>query len=106
MPSNRLHPTDPAEILNSRRIGDAINTLAEPGENSQSAIPLDEAERDTIRKALDQSSHPLAGFAHTLLDQWEHLEADDQVAGLLLFSELVRSREKERNLDRSRGLQR
>lgn len=100
-------PHDPKEILTSRRIGTAITTLADPNHSSTDPVfRLDETERDSIRRAVARSTHPLAGFAHTVLDQWEDLEADDRVAGLLLFAEIVKGQGRHRRLHTGRGMER
>ena len=91
MPHLEPPPADPTRILTSQRIGAALGVLADPHANrSDPALRLDEHERRSIAPVLGRSSHPLGGFAQTVLDQWDHLEADDQVAGLLLFAEITR----------------
>ena len=78
------------EILTSRRIGAAFGVFTDPTRGgSDDALSLSETERTVIRQALSRSSHPLAGFAHQLVDQWDHTEPDVQVAGLLLFREIT-----------------
>ena len=50
------------------------------------------ARESDIQRALAESSHPLAGFARHLIDQWDHAETDDRVAGLLLLGEITLGR--------------
>ena len=88
--SSQPEPSDINEILTSQRIGAAFGALTDPSRGgSDDALCLSETERTVIRQALSRSSHPLAGFAHQLVDQWDHTEPDDQVAGLLLFREIT-----------------
>lgn len=79
---------DVSEVLNRQRIADAYATLADE-RDTNSHIDLEDAERKVIADALQRNTHPLGGFARTLLDQWDHLDVDDQVAGLLLFAEIT-----------------
>jgi len=95
---------DPNDILTSRRLGAAIGSLADPAPHR--AVHLDEQERLAIRQALHRSAHPLAGFANHLLDDWGQLADDDRAAGLLLFAQLTRHPDQERNLDTGRGVER
>lgn len=85
-------PTQPhfdvTEVLSRQRISAAYATLTDP-EDTNSRLELDDTEREAIADALHHSSHPLGGFATTLLDEWDHLDVDDQVAGLLLFAEIT-----------------
>jgi hypothetical protein len=105
MPPAQPSPLDPKEILTSRRIGAAITALADPNPSTTDPVfRLDESERDSIRRAVGRSTHPLVGFAHSVLDQWEDLEADDRVAGLLLFAEIVKAQGRERRLNTGRGI--
>lgn len=100
-------PIDPKDIITARRIGAAITALADPGHSpTDPSFRLDEAERDSIRQAVERSSHPLAGFAYSVLGQWDDLESDDRVAGLLLFAEIVKGQERERSLHTGRGVER
>ena len=88
--SSQPEPSDINEILTSQRMGAAYGALTDPSRGgSDDALCLSETERTVIRQALSRSSHPLAGFAHQLVDQWDHTEPDDQVAGLLLFREIT-----------------
>ena len=88
--SSQPEPCDINEILTSQRMGAAFGALTDPSRGgSDDALCLSETERTVIRQALSRSSHPLAGFAHQLVDQWDHTEPDDQVAGLLLFREIT-----------------
>ncbi|MCH8990615.1 MAG: hypothetical protein IIA44_02545 [Acidobacteria bacterium] len=88
--SSQPEPSDINEILTSQRMGAAFGALTDPSRGgSDDALCLSETERTVIRQALSRSSHPLAGFAHQLVDQWDHTEPDDQVAGLLLFREIT-----------------
>ena len=90
MPTFQPEPCDINEILTSRRMGAAYGALTDPSRGgSDEALSLSETERTVIRQALSQSPHPLAGFAHHLVDQWDHAEPDDQVAGLLLLREIT-----------------
>lgn len=96
----------PEEILTRRRIGAALGALIDPSRDSaDDALHLSEDERRTIRQALTESLHPLAGFAHNLLDQWADLAADDRVAGLVLVAEITRrpAPTRSRNLDYPAG---
>ena len=86
MPTNPQNPAD--EILTRQRIADAFATLTNPGSDS-TRVRLAEAERHSIAQAVDKSDHHLASFAHTILDEWDQLDVDDQVAGLLLFAEVT-----------------
>jgi hypothetical protein len=81
------HP-DLSEVLSRQRIADAYATLADP-EGANSHIDLEDGERKVIGDALQRNTYALGGFARTLLDQWDHLDVDDQVAGLLLFAEIT-----------------
>lgn len=91
MPPRETPPADPTRILTSHRIGAALGVLSDPhASRSDPALQLDEHERRSIAHMLGRSSHPLGGFAQTVLDQWDHLEADDQGAGLFLFAEITR----------------
>ena len=94
---------DPREILTPRRIGAAISALADPNRSpTDPSLDLSEAERHGIRHAIEGSGHHLAGFADGLLDQWVDLEDDDRVAGLLLFTEIIKSAGRDRGLHRRR----
>ena len=102
-------PTDPADILTRERIGNALTALTDPDRGiSDSSLHLDEDERNRITQALQESSHPLAGFAETVICEWDSLAADDRVAGLLLAAEIVHSHPRQRSLDvpSGRGLER
>ena len=106
MPTFQPEPSDINEILTSQRMGAAFGALTDPSRGgSDDALCLGETERNVIRQALRQSSHPLAGFAHHLVDQWDDLAADDRVAGLLLFREITvgEKRQRDRDLGRSPG---
>ncbi len=97
MPPNQPQPVDPTEILTRRRIGAALAALTNPELTpSDASVQLEEDERQTIGHAVGQSSHPLGGFAQTVLDQWDQLDADDRVAGLLLFAEIVNRPHRQR----------
>jgi hypothetical protein len=107
MPHHQPPPVDPKDILTPGRIGAAIAALADPSRGpADPALRLDETERDGIRQAVGRSTHPLAGFAHGVLDQWDNLEHDDRVAGLLLFAEIVNSPGRDRSLDTGWGVER
>ena len=106
MPTFQPEPCDINEILTSRRIGAAYGALTDPTRGgSDDALSLSETERNVIRQALRQSSHPLAGFAHHLVEQWDDAAYDDRVAGLLLFREITvgEKRLQDRDLGRSPG---
>jgi len=90
------------EVLTRQRIADAFATLANPGSDNKS-VDLDSDERRTITRAIDKSDHHLAAFAHTILDEWDQLDLDDQVAGLLLFAEITN---QQRNTERGLGMSR
>ena len=98
------HPPDPADILTRERIGNALTALTDPDRGmSDPSLHLDQDERDRITQALQESSHPLAGFAKTVICEWDQLAADDRVAGLLLAAEIVNSRPRQRSLDTPTG---
>ena len=97
-------PLDPNEILTNRRLGAAIGALADPGRNPAGSVArLDEREQHAIREALNQSSQPLVAVARSVLDQWDDLADDDRTAGLLLFAQLTRSPERQRDTGRGMG---
>ncbi len=107
MPSVQSSPVDPEDILTAKRLGNAIAALADPNHSSSDPLlHLDDSEREAIRQAVRGSRHPLTGLAHSLLEQWDDLDNDDCVAGLLLFAELVRATRRERSLDRGPGVER
>jgi hypothetical protein len=90
-------PVDPTEILSRRRIGAAFAALTNADDcHSDASLQLDEDERRSIAHVLNDNSHPLGGFARTVLDQWDQLDADDRVAGLLLFAEIVNRPHRQR----------
>ena len=96
-------PVNPTEILSRRRIGAAFAALtASDDGHSAASLRLDEDERWSIAHTLKRSPHPSGGFARTVLDQWEQLDADDRVAGLLLFAEIVNRPQRQQTL--ARGL--
>ena len=100
---------DPADILTRERIGNALTALTDPDRGvTDPSLSLDEDERDRITQALQESTHPLAGFANTVISEWDQLAADDRVAGLLLATEIVNSHPRQRSLDTPtrRGLER
>jgi hypothetical protein len=87
-------------------MGAAFGALTDPTRGgSDETLGLSETERNVIRQALRQSSHPLAGFAHHLVDQWDDTADDDRVAGLLLLREICvgEKRLQDRDLGRSSG---
>ena len=97
-------PLDPNKILTNQRLGAAISALADPNKHPNGTVAhLDKRERHAIREALNRSSHPLAAVAHDLLDQWDDLADDDRTAGLLLFAQLTRNPERQRNTGRGMG---
>ena len=103
MPS---HPA-PTDILTRDRIGNALTALTDPDRGiTDPSLHLDEDERDRITQALQSSSHPLAGFAETVISEWDQLAADDRVAGLLLAAEIVNSPRQSRDTPTGRGLER
>jgi hypothetical protein len=94
-------PVDPTEILSKRRIAAAFTALTNPDDcQSDASLLLDDDERRSIAHALNDNSHPLGGFARTVLDHWDQLDADDRVAGLLLFAEIVNRPHRQRTLGR------
>jgi hypothetical protein len=100
---------DPADILTRERIGNALTALTDPDRGiSDPSLHLDESERHRITRAMKESSHPLAGFAETVIDEWDQLAADDRVAGLLLAAEIVNNHPRRRAHDvpTGRGLER
>ncbi len=98
-------PIDPTEILSKQRIGAAFAALANSDHcHSDASLQLDEDERRSITHALNDNTHPLGGFAETVLDQWDQLDADDRVAGLLLFAEIVNRPHRQRAV--SQGVER
>ncbi len=98
MPPNQPQPI---EVLSRRRIGAALAALTNPELTpSDASVQLDEDERQSIARAVGQASHPLGGFAQTLLDQWDQLDVDDRVAGLLLFAEIVNRHHREQTFGR------
>ncbi len=107
MPTFQPEPCDINVILTSRRMAAALGALTDPTRgDSDETLSLSETERNVIQRALRQSPHPLAGFAHHLIDQWDHTEPDDRVAGLLLFRGITvgERRRQSRNVGRSPGL--
>ena len=99
-------PKSTEEILNSQRIGDALDALTDPTRDpTDPAFGLSQYERATIQDTLTDSQHPLALFASYLVDQWDRTDPNDRVAGLLLFREIDRSepRRQSRNRVRSTG---
>lgn len=100
MPPVQPQPVDPTEILSSQRIGAAFAALVNSADcRSDASIQLDEDERRSIARVLNQNSHPLGGFARTVLDQWDQLDVDDRVAGLLLFAEIVNRPRRQRAVE-------
>ena len=94
------HPPDPADIITRERIGNALTALTDPERGiSDPSLHLDEDERNHLTQALQESSHPLAGFAKTVIGEWDQLAADDRVAGLLLAAEIVNGGQRQRSLD-------
>ena len=106
MTPDQPEPIDPNEILTNRRIGAAFAALADPddGPTDRLAPPRRTTSGTSIAHALNQSSHPLGGVRPDLLDQWDELDADDRVAGLLLFAEIVnRSPDRQRAVSTGGG---
>ena len=92
------------EIVTRQRIGAAFGVLTGPNRGvTDDALCLSDTERNVIQQALSQSPHPLARFAHDLIDQWDHAAADDRVAGLLLFSEITASQRRRQSRDVGRS---
>ena len=107
MPASQPGSPSVDEILTRQRIGAAFGVLTGPNRGgSDDALRLSDTERNVIQQALSRSPHPLAGFAHHLIDQWDHAAPDDRVAGLLLFREISVGEEgrRSRDLGRSPGL--
>jgi len=97
-------PLDPSEILTNKRLGTAISALADDDQNLPGSVAhLDERERHAIRQALNRSSHPLVAVARGLLDQWDWLADDEMTASLLLFAQLTRNAERQRDTGRGMG---
>ena len=104
MPASQPEPPSVDEILTRQRIGAAFGVLTDPNRGgSDDALCLSDAERNVIQQALSRSPHPLAGFAHDLVDQWDHAASDDRVAGLLLFSEITSGQERRQSRDLGLG---
>ena len=92
------------EILTRRRIAAALGALTDPSRGvTDDALCLGEDEREVIQQALEESRHPLARFAHHLVDQWDHAPPDDRVAGLLLFSEITPGHKRRHSRDLGRS---
>lgn len=90
MPPIEPKPADPTGILTKQRIGAALASLSDTHvSHSDLGLQLDEGERRSIAHVVQQTAHSLGGFAQTALDQWDQLEADDRVVGLLLLDEIV-----------------
>ena len=107
MPASEPGSPSVDEIVTRQRIGAAFGVLTDPSRGvTDDALCLSDTERTVIQRALSQSPHPLARFAHDLIDQWDHSGSDDRVAGLLLFSEITSGQERRqsRNFGRSPGL--
>ena len=107
MPASEPGSPSLDEILTRQRIGAAFGVLTDPNRGvTDDALRLSDTERNVIQQALSQSPHPLARFAHDLIDQWDHAAPDDRVAGLLLFSEITsgQRRRQTRDVGRSPGL--
>ena len=92
------------EILTRQRIAAAFTALTDPDGQASTSVQLDDGERQTISAVIAKSTHPLAGFAQTVLDEWDELELDDQVAGLLLLAEIVNRPHRQRAV--SQGVER
>lgn len=92
---------DVSDVLTRQRIASAFAALNDSsGEGG--AVRLDQSEREAITTAIQRSDHHLGGFARNVLDQWDQLETDEQVAGLLLFAEIAGQphRKRDRGLER------
>ena len=97
MPSFQPQPIDPTDILSKRRIAAAFAALTASNDGpSDGSLQLDDDERQSIASALNGNSHPLGGFAETVLGKWDQLDADDRVAGLLLFADIVNRSHRQR----------
>ncbi len=85
-----IHPErSVTEILTRQRIAAAFAALTEPDrDHSGTTVRLDDGERQTLAAVLV--------FARTVLDEWDQLELDDQVAGLLLFAEITNQTSRQR----------
>lgn len=98
-------PIDPADILTKRRIAAAFAALTASNDGpSDGSLQLDDDERQSVAHALNGNAHPLGGFAQTVLDQWDQLDANDRVAGLLLLAEIVNRPHRQRAV--SQGVER
>lgn len=107
MASTRPQSPDITEILARERIADALGSLTDPTrDGTDAALTLSETDRRIIQQAIGKSPHPLSGFAHDLIDQWDYTTPHDRAAGLLLFSEITieQKRRQNQNLERSPGL--
>ena len=97
-------PHDVTEILTSQRITAALTALTDPAHDDHyDPCCLSETEREVIQQALGESPHPLAGFAYHLIDQWDHAEPDDRVAGLLLFKEITTGQKRRQSQEIGRS---
>ena len=110
MPTSQPETSEITDILSRRRLAAAFNTLADPDRNnSNDALRLSDTEREVIRQAVSESSHPLAGLASHLVSEWDQADPDDRVAGLLLFAEITIThprRQQTRGLPTGPGLSR
>jgi hypothetical protein len=107
MPTTRPQSPDVTEILARERIADALAALTDPTrDGTDAALSLSETDRRIIQQAIGESPHPLSGFAHDLIDQWDYTTPHDRAAALLLFSEITveQKRRQNQNLERSPGL--
>ena len=107
MSSTRPQSPNVTEILARERIADALGALTDPTrDGTDAALSLSETDRKIIQQAIGESPHPLSGFAHDLIDQWDYTTPHDRAAGLLLFSEITieQKRRQSQNVERSHGL--
>lgn len=104
MPASQPGSPSLDEILTSRRMGAVFGALTDPTRGGgDDALSLSGDERYVIRQAVEESPHPLAGFAHLLIDLCDDTAADDRVAGLFLLREITvgEKRQRDRDLGRS-----
>ena len=107
MPTTRPQSPNVTEILARERIADALAALTDPTrDETDAALSLSETDRRIIQHAIGESPHPLSGFAHDLIDHWDHATPHDRAAALLLFTEITieQKRRQNQNVERSTGL--
>ncbi len=107
MPTTRPQSPNVTEILARERIADALGALTDPARyGTDASLSLCETDRKIIQQAIGESPHPLSGFAHDLIDQWDYTTPHDRATGLLLFTEITieQRRRQNQNLEPSPGL--